>query len=159
MGTGLATAASHAEATMTKTVKLAFAMNLLMGGLLVGGAGCDAERGDDAATAGTQPTAERSPELVASLTLDNGNPLEFYDFGTGALVSEVGMADSTSPRFNPEEHALVDLTTIWRSLIGELFRTMEYTVTWSEGAVRIAGYSLDSDDSFHNLPPGFNYSI
>jgi hypothetical protein len=44
-------------------------------------------------------------------------------------------------------------------LTGELYRTVEYTVTWTEAAVRYAGYSMDSDDSFHNLPPGFDYSI
>lgn len=42
---------------------------------------------------------------------------------------------------------------------GELLRTMEYTVTWAEWSVRMAGFGIEDEDAFKNFPPGFNYSF
>jgi hypothetical protein len=41
---------------------------------------------------GTTSSSEATPDPVATLTLENGNQLEFYDFGERALVMETGLA-------------------------------------------------------------------
>src|SRR5688500_15059225 len=85
--------------------------------LLASAAGCGLDDNDDAAGTAPVGTTADSPALVASLTLDNGNQLEFYGFERGALLSETGLAGTTSPRFNPQGQPSADqLTTIWRTL-------------------------------------------
>jgi hypothetical protein len=51
-------------------------------------------------------------ELVASLQLENGNRLEFYDFGDGVLVGESGDAYAR-PLFEYAGEGPEELTAIW----------------------------------------------
>src|SRR5687768_15965718 len=62
-------------------------------------------------------TDPAEPEAVAALTLANGNVVRFYDFDSGAMVTETGRAGSTSPVFNPSSRLGADqLSGIWRDL-------------------------------------------
>ena len=75
--------------------------------------------GEPMPSAASNPASVRpalgKPVPVASLTLDNGNQVEFYDFQEGALVSEFGPAGSTSPAFKGEKSP-DQLVEVWKSL-------------------------------------------
>jgi hypothetical protein len=62
----------------------------------------------------TADSSAKSPVPIASLTLKNGNVVEFYDFGSSALISESGAAYS-APMLSFREQKN-DLVLIWESL-------------------------------------------
>jgi hypothetical protein len=94
--------------------------------VLAAAAGCGADPtgpgNDPAGGVVGAPTPEAPPTPVATLPLEGGSVLEFYDFGTGAVVSETGLA-GVKPRFNPQgalgSQGAADATqlvSIWESM-------------------------------------------
>jgi hypothetical protein len=81
-------------------------------------AACAADAGEDAASeaAGSEaaPTVKETG-LVASLALENGNALEFYDVGTTAIIAERGEAYAT-PLYKPAEDHAESVTAVWNRL-------------------------------------------
>jgi hypothetical protein len=65
----------------------------------------------------TTTPAAKTPVPIASLTLESGNVVEFYDFGRGALLSETGAAGVT-PALGPQEDGMRadQLVATWRRL-------------------------------------------
>jgi hypothetical protein len=80
-------------------------------------AGCAAAPAEDssAGNAETSAAPEATPVPVATLKAANGNTIEFYDFGTGAVVMETGSGASTS-LLPKEEATAAQLSSLWRSL-------------------------------------------
>lgn len=109
--------------------------------ILAGAIGCTSEVGGPSEDSGPQAeqqitAAEKRPEVrpetpepIAKTTLDNGNTLEIYDYGYGALVSETGQAYVT-PKLNPSDGPGADVIEVWQSVTGkappaELFELRE----------------------------------
>ena len=62
------------------------------------------------------PAVAGKPVPVASLTQENGNTVEFYDFPYGILVSESGKAGAASPTLKEEVRTPDQLVDVWKSL-------------------------------------------
>lgn len=63
-----------------------------------------------------QEDSQTPPPPIASITLQNGNVVEFYDFGSGVLMSEIGKAYSppATETIPPEKKR--NLIEIWKHL-------------------------------------------
>lgn len=107
----------------------AFAPNILVGLALLG-MGCTQSENDAASTITPPSQAEiandpsATPVPVASLALPNGSNLEFFDFESGVLITESGLAgtprgltEMNSPHALEKQAAFDDrLGAIWRGL-------------------------------------------
>jgi hypothetical protein len=58
---------------------------------------------------------DNTPAPIASLHLDNGNEINFYDFGVGALVTEMGAA-YTPPALDGTDVPAGELVNTWKRL-------------------------------------------
>jgi hypothetical protein len=98
--------------------------------ILAGAIGCTSEVSGPLADSGSPAeqqitAAEKRPEVppetpepVAKTTLDNGNTLEIYDYGYGALVTETGQAYVT-PMLKPSRGPGADVIEVWQSVTGK----------------------------------------
>ena len=102
--------------------------------------------------------ASNSPKPVASLRLENGNMLEFFDFGSGALASESGAA-YTAPMFNGQVKHTNQLVNIWKSLAPQtpvpvaLDNLQARLMNLPENVARSAGTSKPATGGIEGIVP------
>jgi hypothetical protein len=106
-----------------RNAKTAFGLKGFAAGLALAAAvGCGTDPGGPASDPpgkGADTPAATTMTPVAALPLANGNVLEFYDFGSKALISETGLA-GVDPAYTPtDDPDASQLVSIWKGLAPE----------------------------------------
>lgn len=125
-------------------------LSSLLGGMLGCATSTDDPRSEPEALARVEGEVSTSAPLVASLTLTSGQVLDFYDFGTTALIVETGAA-YMSPVLNSKDSIPPDqIVNIWTRLapgipVPAALETLQHRLT-----------SLPMDPSAPHVVPSFH---